>query len=285
MFKIRESLCIVCYKMIHSPWPAPGELQHDHISLKWLRENFVDAGASKIFLALSSLQQETIRRAGGLGRVFISENSRKLMGRIHNMYGFVHVMTATTSHSARSRSRSGRRSLMTTHHPSQAAASSVKFGDDYSEDAMTGHCNAVVAASTARVRVPPSKPPPPPPKTRVGFFKGEGKGSLGFALDQQSFGGSISKVDEVKGSLCDPIAPPPVRQTNEQVETLLSGSYYTPMPLVWQGPDISSLKYEDNVLWAGVKSGKNGGQSTVKEYFHGTFWGFADLLKDWAYVS
>jgi hypothetical protein len=83
--------------MTESPWQAPGELQHDHISLIWLRHNCVDAGASKIFLALSSSQQEAVRRQGGLGKVRVWENSAKLMGRIHQMFGFVDVMTATAS--------------------------------------------------------------------------------------------------------------------------------------------------------------------------------------------
>jgi hypothetical protein len=240
--------------MTENPSPAPCELQQDSISLDSLRDNFVHAGAS---------QQEAVCREGGLWKDRVAENSRKLIGRIHKMFGFVDVMTATPSQPghdsvpfpvndvaeefaarSRSRSRSPRRSPLTTHQVLQAAVLSDQVADDYSDRAMSNQCIALV--------------------------------------DQESLGGSIATVGEVHGSLGDAFAPPLFKQTNGQVRFMLSGGYYEPMKRQWKGPNILNLKYNDDVLWAGVKLGRRGGQSTVKEYFHGTFLGWA--CSEWANV-
>jgi hypothetical protein len=151
----------------------------------------------------------------------------------------------TSSQLSRSRSRSSRRSSLTKHHVLRAAVSKDQVADDYSDRAMSNQCIALV--------------------------------------DQESCGTSIARVGVVQGSLGDAVAPPPFKQTNGQVRFMLSGGYYEPLQRLCKGSNFLHLKCNDDVLYAGEKLGARGGQSTVKQYFHGIFLGWS--CSEWVMVN
>ena len=92
-------------------------------------------------------------------------------------------------------------------------------------------------------------------------FKGEGKGgNLGLPI------GSNIVADAGK----DVIPPAPVAKTREAVHELFdNGNFKIPPTPFWDGKEIWKVVKGTHCLWKGVGTGKNGGESTKVEVFHG----------------
>ena len=76
----------------------------------------------------------------------------------------------------------------------------------------------------------------------------------------------------------DPIPPPLQAHTEEDVQEMFGtgySNYFTMLdPPFWDGDAIGDVVQGTHVLWKNVPTGKNGGQSTKVEYFHGTCHGW-----------
>ena len=94
-------------------------------------------------------------------------------------------------------------------------------------------------------------------------FKGEGKGgSLGILV------GSKSTVVAVAGN--NVIPPAPKANTKETVQEMFDTGYFKyPETAFWDGKNIKNVVKGTHFLWKNVPMGKNGGESTKTEVFHG----------------
>ena len=105
-------------------------------------------------------------------------------------------------------------------------------------------------------------------------FKGVGRGSYGDAV--MSSGDSSANKHTTQSSI-----PDPIKFTPDEIEKKMNGEVYFWPPKgndFWprnphkgQLPsDLWTLNQGDEFLWmSGAKTGRNGGQSTKIEYFHG----------------
>ena len=101
------------------------------------------------------------------------------------------------------------------------------------------------------------------------LFKGEGRGgSLGIPVG--SNGTDVAAAQEK-------VIPPPLKaNTKETVRAMFENGYfkYTPTPF-WTGKSWWNLTHGTHVLWKNVPTGRNGGESTKAEVFHGECHGWA----------
>ena len=98
-------------------------------------------------------------------------------------------------------------------------------------------------------------------------YKGYGKwGSLGIQVANYT-GGKTAWVTP----------PKPVPNTREAIQAMFDDNYYSlPGVPFWNGKDLADVDTGSHVLWKSVPTGKNGGESTRVEYFHGIIHGWYD---------
>ena len=111
-------------------------------------------------------------------------------------------------------------------------------------------------------------------------YKGEGKGgSLGVSV-----GPNGTVAEDPKDASCD-VAERPAREkaippalkanTEEDVQEMLDSGYYRfPERPFWDGVRLKDVDWGTHALWKNVPTGKNGGESTKVEYFHGEVHGW-----------
>ena len=107
-------------------------------------------------------------------------------------------------------------------------------------------------------------------------YKGEGKGgSLGVSVAPNN--GTVA--GDLKAESCD-VAERPAREkaipralkanTEEDVQEMFDSGYYRfPERPFWDGVRLKDVDWGTHALWKNVPTGKNGGESTKVEYFHG----------------
>ena len=87
-------------------------------------------------------------------------------------------------------------------------------------------------------------------------------GSLGILV------GSKSTVVAVAGN--NVIPPAPKANTKETVQEMFDTGYFKyPETAFWDGKNIKNVVKGTHFLWKNVAMGKNGGESTKTEVFHG----------------
>ena len=98
---------------------------------------------------------------------------------------------------------------------------------------------------------------------KTGKLKGEGKGgSLGQAVGSESKPVAVNAEEKI----------PPALQANTRndVQKMFDTKYYIiPEDPFWDGKDLKKVDKGMHVLWKKVPLGKNGGDSTKLEVFHG----------------
>jgi hypothetical protein len=111
------------------------------------------------------------------------------------------------------------------------------------------------------------------PPTVAGLIKGYGKGaSLGGPIPFPVRSGAVASWEPA--SAADEIPTPFVAHTSEEVERKFGpgkkNTYFRiPSEGFWSTGSLRDIVGGTRVLWRGVASGPNGGQSTKVEYFSG----------------
>tara|TARA_B100000780_G_C21058367_1_gene425309 strand:+ start:185 stop:640 length:456 start_codon:yes stop_codon:yes gene_type:complete len=97
-------------------------------------------------------------------------------------------------------------------------------------------------------------------------FKGEGKGgSLGTPLDTP-----VDASNELVSGPKKVMPKPLLANTKADVQYLFDTKYFKfPETPFWNGKNLWHVNRGTHVLWKNIPKGKNGGESTKHEVFHG----------------
>ena len=204
----------------------------------WLRKYNIDDGAVEVALACTDRVQSQIMSDGGLGT---RSPSAMLMSRVRKYGGYVTL-------------------------PSTEVAVSKGMVAPGKCSPGKGSEVAVSKGMVAQGKCSPGKGDDFDGKGSPGKgFKGECvAGNYGTAVPDQ---GLVFSASSQTTTATPP--EPELAHTSQEIDDLLSGSYYEPLTDLWDGCNLRDVCRGTNVLCKGFKCGRNGGRSTAVEWFNG----------------
>ena len=251
----------------------------------WLDKWQIDSNCRRVFLSLNFEEQRKIRELGGLKSLVYA--NKILMGRIRAIHG--HVKNLIPRSLIENLEETGKKRIRANHVviqiPNRHAENLKETGKKRIRTDPKRHAKNLEETGKKRVRANHGLSQIPKRHAKnleetgkkgdtleCKKYKGEGKGgSLGIPVEERACQLPCSTAG---------VAPTLTYPTNrvrkyssQEIEYLIDGGYYSKAEFA---RSIYDLQPGDNVLWQGVKTGRNGGESTKEFYFHGVFHRWVD---------